>query len=143
MSKRRARERRRAPRGRADRRPRNFCGTRGWRPAREKDRPAPGRAVAAFALELAALPIIVNLDVMQARRKMRSRDLAARIGIAEQTVSLLKSGKAKGVRFITLETICAEPGRQPGDLLAFRPETPAECGTARRLVSMTKGRFVL
>ena len=49
------------------------------------------------------MPIIVNLDVMLAKRKMRSRDLAAHIGIAEQNVSLLKSGKVKGVRFDTLE----------------------------------------
>jgi putative transcriptional regulator len=68
------------------------------------------------------MPIIVNLDVMLARRKMRSRDLAARIGIAEQNLSLLKSGKVKGVRFDTLEKICAELHCQPGDLLEFRPE---------------------
>ncbi len=52
------------------------------------------------------MPIIVNLDVMLAKRKMRSRDLAQHIGIAEQNVSLLKSGKVKGVRFDTLEKIC-------------------------------------
>ncbi|MCW2274591.1 helix-turn-helix domain-containing protein [Rhodoblastus acidophilus] len=70
------------------------------------------------------MPIIVNLDVMLAKRKMRSRDLAARIGIAEQNLSLLKSGKVKGVRFDTLEKICAELDCQPGDLLEFRPEEP-------------------
>jgi len=71
------------------------------------------------------MPIIVNLDVMLAKRKMRSRDLAARIGIAEQNLSLLKSGKVKGVRFETLERICAELDCQPGDLLEYRSE-PAE-----------------
>ena len=68
------------------------------------------------------MPIIVNLDVMLARRKMRSRDLAARIGIAEQNVSLLKSGKVKGIRFDTLEKICVVLDCQPGDILEYRPE---------------------
>jgi putative transcriptional regulator len=67
------------------------------------------------------MPIIVNLDVMLARRKMRSKELAERIGITEQNVSLLKSGKVKGVRFDTLESICAVLDCQPGDLLEFRP----------------------
>lgn len=67
------------------------------------------------------MPIIVNLDVMLAKRKMRSRDLAAQIGIAEQNVSLLKSGKVKGVRFDTLEKICEILQCQPGDLLEYRP----------------------
>lgn len=68
------------------------------------------------------MPIIVNLDVMLAKRKMRSRDLAARIGIAEQNVSLLKSGKVKGVRFDTLEKICEILQCQPGDILEYRCE---------------------
>lgn len=71
------------------------------------------------------MPIIVNLDVMLARRKMRSRDLAALIGIAEQNVSLLKSGKVKGVRFDTLEKICEVLDCQPGDILEYRPEVEA------------------
>lgn len=71
------------------------------------------------------MPIVVNLDVMLARRKMRSRDLAARIGITEPNVSLLKSGKVKGIRFETLEAICRELDCQPGDLLEWRPD-PAE-----------------
>jgi putative transcriptional regulator len=70
------------------------------------------------------MPIIVNLDVMLAKRKMRSRDLAARIGIAEQNLSLLKSGKVKGVRFDTLEKICEALDCQPGDLLEFRAVAP-------------------
>ena len=63
------------------------------------------------------MPIIVNLDVMLARRKMRSKELAERIGITEQNVSLLKSGKVKGVRFDTLEAICRALDCQPGDIL--------------------------
>ncbi len=66
------------------------------------------------------MPIIVNLDVMLARRKMKSRDLAARIGIAEQNVSMLKSGKVHGIRFETLARICAVLECQPGDILEFR-----------------------
>jgi putative transcriptional regulator len=64
--------------------------------------------------------IIVNLDVMLARRKMRSKELAERIGITEANLSLLKSGKVKGVRFETLERICDVLNCQPGDLLEFR-----------------------
>jgi putative transcriptional regulator len=71
------------------------------------------------------MAIIVSLDVMLAKRKMRSRDLAARIGIAEQNISLLKSGKVKGVRFDTLEKICAALDCQPGDILEYRPEGEA------------------
>ncbi len=66
------------------------------------------------------MPIIVNLDVMLARRKMRSKELAERVGITEQNVSLLKSGKVKGVRFDTLEKICEALSCQPGDLLEYR-----------------------
>jgi putative transcriptional regulator len=72
------------------------------------------------------MPIIVNLDVMLARRKMRSKELAERIGITEQNVSLLKSGKIKGVRFETLEQICAVLDCQPGDILEYRPDAEAE-----------------
>ena len=68
------------------------------------------------------MPIIVNLDVMLARRKMRSKELAERIGITEQNVSLLKSGKVKGVRFDTLENICRALDCQPGDILEYRSE---------------------
>jgi putative transcriptional regulator len=68
------------------------------------------------------MPIIVNLDVMLARRKMRSKELAERIGITEQNVSLLKSGKVKGMRFDTLARICAVLDCQPGDILEYRSE---------------------
>ncbi len=67
------------------------------------------------------MAIIVNLDVMLARRKMRSKDLAETIGITEANLSLLKSGKVKGVRFSTLEKICAVLDCQPGELLEYRP----------------------
>jgi putative transcriptional regulator len=66
------------------------------------------------------VPIIVNLDVMLAKRKMRSKELAERIGITEQNVSLLKSGKVRGVRFETLEKICDALDCQPADILEYR-----------------------
>jgi putative transcriptional regulator len=72
------------------------------------------------------VPIIVNLDVMLARRKMRSKELAERVGITEQNISLLKSGKVKGVRFDTLERICEAFNCQPGDILEYRPTSDAE-----------------
>ena len=67
------------------------------------------------------MSIVVNLDVMLARRKMRSRELAERVGITEQNISLLKSGKVRGVRFDTLEAICEVLQCQPGDILEYRP----------------------
>lgn len=71
------------------------------------------------------MPIIIELDVMLARRKMRSKELAERIGITEQNVSLLKSGKVKGVRFETLEKICEVLDCQPGDILIYQaPDDP-------------------
>jgi putative transcriptional regulator len=63
--------------------------------------------------------IVVNLDVMLAKRKMRSKELAERIGITEANLSLLKSSKVKGVRFETLDKICAALECQPGDLLEY------------------------
>ena len=66
------------------------------------------------------MAIIVNLDVMLAKRKMRSKELAERIGITEQNVSLLKSGKVRGVRFETLDKICEVLQCQPGDILEYR-----------------------
>ena len=68
------------------------------------------------------MPIIVNLDVMLAKRKMRSKELAEAIDITEANLSLLKSGKVKGVRFATLEKICEILDCQPGDILEYRPE---------------------
>ncbi|WML91600.1 helix-turn-helix transcriptional regulator [Thiothrix lacustris] len=70
------------------------------------------------------MSIIVNLDVMLAKRKMRSKELAERIGITEQNVSLLKSGKVKGIRFETLAKICEVLDCQPGDILVFEADNP-------------------
>jgi putative transcriptional regulator len=67
------------------------------------------------------MEIIVTLDVMLAKRKMRSKDLAARIGISEQNLSLLKSGKVQGVRFRTIAAICEALQCQPGDILHYGP----------------------
>lgn len=66
------------------------------------------------------MPIIVNLDVMMARRKIRSKELAAELGVTEANLSILKTGKAKAVRFTTLEALCKALDCQPGDLLEFR-----------------------
>ena len=68
------------------------------------------------------MPIVVRLDVMLALRKMRSKELAAIVGITEANLSQLKSGKVKGVRFETLEKICDALECQPGDLLEFVKE---------------------
>jgi putative transcriptional regulator len=69
------------------------------------------------------MPIIVNLDVMLARRKMRSKELSELVGITEQNISLLKSGKVRGVRFETMEKICEVLDCQPGDILEYRKDT--------------------
>ena len=68
------------------------------------------------------MPIIVNLDVVLAQRKMRLNDLAAAVDITPQNLSILKTGKARAIRFSTLEAICRTLGCQPGDILEFRPE---------------------
>ena len=74
------------------------------------------------------MAIVVNLAVMLARRKMRSRELAERVGITEQNISLLKSGKVRGVRFDTLAAICEVLQCQPGDILEYRPGDPPADG---------------
>ena len=66
--------------------------------------------------------IIVNLDVMLAKRKMKSNELAYKIGITTANLSILKTGKAKAIRFTTLEAICKELDCQPGDILEYRPD---------------------
>ena len=68
------------------------------------------------------MPIIVNLDVMMAKRKISLGELAERIDRPPATLSILKTGKAKAVRFSTLEAICKELDCQPGDILEFRKE---------------------
>jgi putative transcriptional regulator len=71
------------------------------------------------------MPIVVQLDVMLARRKVKSRDLAEYVGITEANMSLLKQGKVKGVRFDTLARICEYLRCQPGELLVYQPEGDA------------------
>ncbi len=66
--------------------------------------------------------IIVNLDVMLAKRKMTLTELSERVGVTMANLSILKTGKAKAVRFATLAAICRELGCQPGDLLEYRDE---------------------
>lgn len=68
------------------------------------------------------MPIIINLDVMLAMRKMQSKELAEKLGISPVNLSILKTGKAKGVRFDTLEDICRILECQPGDILEYRKE---------------------
>lgn len=69
------------------------------------------------------MPIIIELDIMLARRKVKSKELAAAIGISEQNLSLLKQGKVKGFRLATLEAICQYLDCQPGDLLRYQAPT--------------------
>ena len=68
------------------------------------------------------MAIVVNLDVMLAKRKMKSKDLAAKIGITSANLSILKSGKAKAIRFSTLEAICMALECQPSDILEYVKE---------------------
>lgn len=68
------------------------------------------------------MPIIINLDIMLARRKMQSQELADRIGITTANLSILKTGKAKAIRFSTLEALCRELNCQPADILEYTPE---------------------
>lgn len=83
------------------------------------------------------MPIVVNLDVMLARRKMKLGDLSAAVDISLANLSILKSGRARAVRFSTLEALCRVLDCQPGDLLEFRPETPAK---PARLVALKNAR---
>lgn len=68
------------------------------------------------------MPLIVNLDVMMAKRKMSLNELSEKVGITLSNLSILKTGKAKAIRFSTLEAICEALDCQPGDILAFEPE---------------------
>jgi len=68
------------------------------------------------------MPIVVNLDVMLARRKIKVMELAEQVGITPQNLSVLKSGRAKAIRFSTLEKLCEALDCQPGDLFEFRRE---------------------
>lgn len=68
------------------------------------------------------MPIIVNLDVMMAKRKISSGELAEKIGLTHANLSILKTGKARAIRFSTLEAICRVLNCQPGDILEFEEE---------------------
>lgn len=70
------------------------------------------------------MPIVVNLDVMLAKRKVKSKDLALFVGITEQNLSLLKTGRVKGLRFTTLDRICEMLECQPGDIIEHVPDLP-------------------
>ena len=72
------------------------------------------------------MPIIIRLDVVMARRKMRSNALARAVGITEANLSLLKSGKVKGIRFSTLEAICQALDCQPGDIFEYITEDESD-----------------
>jgi len=74
------------------------------------------------------MPIFINLDLMLVRRKMSLTDLAERVGVTIANLSVLKTGKARAVRFSTLEAICAALECQPGDILEYRPEQQAAEG---------------
>ncbi len=78
------------------------------------------------------MPIVVRLDVMLAKRKVRSNELARAIGISEPNISLLKSGKVRAIRFSTLEAICDYLRCQPGDILEYVPDE--EGGTGEETV---------
>ena len=66
------------------------------------------------------MPIVVSLDVMMAKQRVSSGELAERIGLSQANLSILKTGKAKAIRFSTLEAICSALGCQPGDILEYR-----------------------
>lgn len=72
------------------------------------------------------MTIIVNLDVMLAKRKMKSNELASRVGITEQNISILKTGKARAIRLTTLNSICKELNCQPGEILQYINDEIAE-----------------
>jgi putative transcriptional regulator len=85
----------------------------------DRARPKFGRRERDVYLIVAHMTIIVQLDIMLARRKVKSKDLAEHVGITEANMSLLKQGKVKGIRFDTLEKICDFLDCQPGDLLVY------------------------
>ena len=72
------------------------------------------------------MSIIINIDVMMAKRKMSLGELAERVDITPANLSILKNGKAKAIRFSTLEAICRELDCQPGDIIEYRPDQPSE-----------------
>ena len=81
------------------------------------------------------MPIVVNLDVMLAKRKLQLNTVAERIGITPQNLSVLNAGRARAIRFSTLEKLCEVLECQPGDLLAFESEEPAQQEPEARLAT--------
>ena len=71
-----------------------------------------------------AMALIINLDVMMAKRKMSLGELSERVDITQANLSILKNGKARAIRFTTLEAICRELDCQPGDIIEYRPDQP-------------------
>ena len=70
------------------------------------------------------MALIINLDVMMAKRKMSLSELSERVDITQANLSILKNGKARAIRFTTLEAICRELDCQPGDIIEYRPDKP-------------------
>jgi putative transcriptional regulator len=81
-------------------------------------------------MDIRDMPIVINIDIALAKKKMRSKELAEAIGITEQNLSILKTGKARALRFTTLEAICKALDCQPGDLLEYRPEESSSTDNA-------------
>ncbi len=75
------------------------------------------------------MPIVVNVDVVLAKRKCRLKDLAEAVGITVQNLSILKTGKARAIRFSTLEAICRYLDCQPGDILEYVPEVSGQAAS--------------
>lgn len=74
--------------------------------------------------------IIVNLDVMMAKRKISLTELSERVGITMANLSILKTGKARAIRFSTLDALCQVLDCQPGEILEYRPDAPSECASS-------------
>jgi putative transcriptional regulator len=79
------------------------------------------------------MAIVVNLDLLLVKRKMKLTELASRVDITLANLSVLKQNKARAIRFSTLDAVCRELGCQPGDLLEYQPDTPQSPGAAGRL----------
>lgn len=93
-------------------------------PANGTDEPDRSADAVSKKVKKEFMAIIVNLDIMMARRKISLGELAERIDITPANLSILKTGKAKAIRFSTLEAICKELDCQPGDILEYREEKP-------------------
>jgi len=86
------------------------------------------------------MAILVKLDDLLHARRMTLTELAERVGITIVNLSILKTGKARAIRFSTLEAICAALACQPGDILEFVPESHSRCATPRRIASPSRAR---